>query len=277
MEVAGVIESNRWYHVVGIKTGTGAITSSNFSSTFKLYLNGKQLTGTFGGQTRTLNVTTNYWYIGAGGASGQEPLNGYISNPKLYDTILEPSEVRRLYNLGRTGRSMAISDTAVGIGKAPEAQLDVRGNLNVDGVITSNNPAFDVYRNAGDITTTDTAIVWNAVRFNRGNCYNSSNGNFYQPVCGMYHFSVFGMSDAIANVVMSFRFQYAPPAGGFGYIANLWPYQFTRSDSGTHHGQCAGSFVYYLEAGSVLRVIFHGYDFLAHGNAHNGFSGFLIG
>jgi hypothetical protein len=29
--------------------------------------------------------------------------------------------------LGRTGRSMVISDTAVGIGKVPEAQLDVRG------------------------------------------------------------------------------------------------------------------------------------------------------
>jgi hypothetical protein len=29
--------------------------------------------------------------------------------------------------LGRTGRSMVISDTAVGIGKVPEAQLDVKG------------------------------------------------------------------------------------------------------------------------------------------------------
>jgi hypothetical protein len=127
LDVAGVIESNTWYHVVGIKQGTGSITSSNFSSVFKLYLNGEPMTGTFGGTARTLNVTTNYWYVGAGNSTGAEAFSGYISNPKLYDTILEASEVKKLYRLGRTGRSMVISDTAVGIGKAPEAQLDVRG------------------------------------------------------------------------------------------------------------------------------------------------------
>jgi hypothetical protein len=147
MEVAGVIESNRWYHVVGIKAGTGAVTSSNFSSIFKLYLNGKQLTGTFGGQSRQLNVTTNYWYIGAGNTTGAEHFDGYISNPKLYNTILEPSEVKKLYNLGRTGRSMVISDTAVGIGKAPEAQLDVRGVTRFDGRvgIGTNVPNFALH------------------------------------------------------------------------------------------------------------------------------------
>ena len=134
LDVAGVIESNTWYHVVGIKQGTGSITSSNFSSTFKLYLNGEPMTGTFGGTARTLSINTNYWYVGAGTASGNEPFPGYISNPKLYDTILEPSEVRKLYRLGRTGRSMVITDTAVGIGKAPEAQLDVRGVIRGPGL-----------------------------------------------------------------------------------------------------------------------------------------------
>ena len=132
LDVAGVIESNTWYHVVGIKAGTGTITSSNFSSTFKLYLNGKPMTGTFGGTNRSLNVTTNYWYIGAGNTTGAEIFRGKISNPKLYDTVLEASEVKKLYNLGRTGRSMVISDTAVGIGKFPEAQLDVRGSVRFD-------------------------------------------------------------------------------------------------------------------------------------------------
>ena len=132
LDVAGVIESNTWYHVVGIKQGTGSITSSNFSSTFKLYLNGEPITGTFGGTARTLNVTTNYWYVGAGNGGGSEPFSGYISNPKLYNTVLEPSEIKKLYNLGRTGRSMVISDTAVGIGQAPTAQLDVRGSVRFD-------------------------------------------------------------------------------------------------------------------------------------------------
>jgi len=135
LDVAGVIESNTWYHVVGIKQGTGSITSSNFSSTFKLYLNGEPVTGTFGGTARTLNVTSDYWFVGAGNASGNEAFSGYISNPKLYDTILEPSEIRKLYNLGRTGRSMVITDTAVGIGKAPETQLDVRGSAAIAGYL----------------------------------------------------------------------------------------------------------------------------------------------
>jgi len=42
-----------------------------------------------------------------------------------------------LYRLGRTGRSMVISDTAVGIGKVPEAQLDVRGNIKCDGLVNN--------------------------------------------------------------------------------------------------------------------------------------------
>jgi len=40
---------------------------------------------------------------------------------------------------------MVISDTAVGIGKVPEAQLDVRGNLRVGGAISSNNPGWSYW------------------------------------------------------------------------------------------------------------------------------------
>jgi len=36
-----IIESNRWYHVVGVKSGTGALTSSNII--FKLYLDGEEV------------------------------------------------------------------------------------------------------------------------------------------------------------------------------------------------------------------------------------------
>ena len=132
LDVAGVIESNTWYHVVGIKQGTGSITSSNFSSVFKLYLNGEPMTGVFVGTTRTLSITANLWHVGAANTAGYEYFTGYISNPKLYDTALEPSEVQKLYRLGRTGRSMVISDTAVGIGQEPTAQLDVRGSARFD-------------------------------------------------------------------------------------------------------------------------------------------------
>jgi hypothetical protein len=41
---------------------------------------------------------------------------------------------------------MVISDTAVGIGKVPEAQLDVRGNIATRGVISSNNPGWSYWK-----------------------------------------------------------------------------------------------------------------------------------
>jgi hypothetical protein len=95
------------------------------------------------------------WYNSDGsGVKGTTPWDGKISNFKLYSVALEPSEVKKLYRLGRTGRSMVISDTAVGIGKVPEAQLDVRGNLKVSGVISSNSPGWSYWRAASaDINT----------------------------------------------------------------------------------------------------------------------------
>jgi len=69
-------------------------------------------------------------------SAGGEGCDCHVSNFKLYwQTALEPSEVKKLYNLGRTGRSMVISDTAVGIGKVPEAQLDVRGIARMENLI----------------------------------------------------------------------------------------------------------------------------------------------
>ena len=171
---------------------------------------------------------------------------------------------------------MTLKAGRLGIGTSePRAALDVRGNVQVGGIITSNNPAFHVYRDDGDITTTDTTIVWNQVRFNRGNCYDSTTGVFHPPVDGMYYFSVFGMTDSRTNAACSFRFQYAPPNGSFDYIHALWPYQYVAVTSS--HIHASGSFVYFLEVGSSFRVVFHGTELLARGNTHNGFSGFLIG
>ena len=150
IKTGSILESNRWYHVVGVKSGTGAINSTTTNTILQLYLDGVRLNTVDGGMTEAagLNIPTNHNFlvVGAANETGSAlAMAGQVSNPKLYNVALEPSEVKKLYNLGRTGRSMVISDTAVGIGKVPEAQLDVRGNLNVDGVITSNNPAFHVY------------------------------------------------------------------------------------------------------------------------------------
>tara|TARA_Y100000817_G_scaffold151049_1_gene118125 strand:- start:358 stop:4338 length:3981 start_codon:yes stop_codon:yes gene_type:complete len=118
-------ELNRWYHVVATFNG-----GTNFNTTnCRIYVDGVDCTGPASevhNGTATFNLQGSILALGST-HNGTRGLTGLVSNYKLYDVVLEPSEVRKLYNLGRTGRSMVISDTAVGIGRAPEAQLDVRG------------------------------------------------------------------------------------------------------------------------------------------------------
>jgi hypothetical protein len=122
-----------WTHIIGTYT----------SGDRKVYANGVLLgQDTYSG----LTLAGTKLVVGANSA-GTQNFDGQISNFKLYSVALEPSEVQKLYRLGRTGRSMVISDTAVGIGKAPEAQLDVRGTLRSDGLTVGG----DIYA-TGNIT-----------------------------------------------------------------------------------------------------------------------------
>jgi len=282
LDVASVIESDKWYHVVGIKQGTGSITSSNFSSIFKLYLNGEPMTGTFGGTARTLNVTTNYWYVGAGNASGNEAFPGYISNPKLYDTILEPSEVRKLYNLGRTGRSMVISDTAVGIGKVPEAQLDVRGNLNVDGVITNQQrPAFYVWRDdttnyTAEINTTGVITNWDSKRVDTAGTFDLSNGRYYIPVSGLYNFVGAGLYRyrGSGNGILEVSFYVN------GSNVNVRGISYNRGNTTSEHHTVTITFLRFMNAGDYVQMGLHDCQTacdLYYGDGLGYFSGYLLG
>ena len=127
----------------------------------------------------------------------QEFLHGYMSNPKIYSVALEPSEVKKLYKLGRTGRSMVISDTAVGIGKVPEAQLDVRGNLKLNGLVmphiiagswrmTGGNPSTTtIYLNEGNCVK----AISNQNVAGQGNGVSGNRGQFTAPVTGLYNIS----------------------------------------------------------------------------------------
>ena len=132
---ASALPVGQWTHLCAV------ITPGAWSATTKkLYINGEFYPTTlFGSGTTSIPApsTTSRLVVGAVKSTGSgytHYLDGKISNPKLYSVALEASEVRKLYNLGRTGRSMVISDTAVGIGKVPEAQLDVRGNAIIRGL-----------------------------------------------------------------------------------------------------------------------------------------------
>jgi len=134
----GATQLYAWNHFVFTYSGGG--------TSRKVFLNGVELglTSSNGASVnQSLTLANGNYSIGdiVGSGSGSGDLNGKISNFKIYSVALEPSEVKKLYNLGRTGRSMVISDTAVGIGKVPEAQLDVRGVANFERVgIGVDNP-----------------------------------------------------------------------------------------------------------------------------------------
>ena len=124
-----------WTHICAvIKPGAWG------TDTKKLYINGEFFPTTLSGSGTTAipSAASNSRLVF--GAVINNTGTGYVhhsnikmSKPQIWSVALEPSEIRKLYNLGRTGRSMVISDTAVGIGKAPEANLDVRGSLAVRG------------------------------------------------------------------------------------------------------------------------------------------------
>ena len=239
---------NTWRHLVGIFDGT----------TQKVYIDGI-LRGTHT-SSGTMNIPDNPTFsIGYrhDTAGTPELLHGMVSNPKIYSVALEPSEVQKLYRLGRTGRSMIISDTAVGIGKVPEAQLDARGILHGDGVIKSNSPAFSAYEHDAYTATAAGYVTLGNTLVNKGGCYDTSNGIFTAPISGTYRFTV----DATLRT-------YSSIGNGSGnttitlYINNAnWnptsasrPLIYQRIDPGTDHQHVSGSLVWNLNAGDTVRI-----------------------
>jgi hypothetical protein len=207
-------ELNRWYHVAGVYSGS--------STTQKVYVDGVDLgpgTAAPGSDTSGLLLGTNP-KLSLGGDFGRSDyyFDGQISNFKLYNVALEPSEVQKLYRLGRTGRSMVISDTAVGIGKVPEAQLDVRGVIRAEYFKPGNPIAFFAY-NSGTTNlepSDNSTVIWPGTAYNYNNVYDTSTGLFTAPIDGIYlltatmrvktadlgtsYFDIFHNSDRISRV-----------------------------------------------------------------------------
>jgi hypothetical protein len=185
-------ELNRWYHVVATFNGGTTFNTTNC----RIYVDGVDCTGPSSevepANPQPFNLQGAVLALGSTN-TGTRGLTGLISNYKLYDVVLEPSEVRKLYNLGRTGRSMVISDTAVGIGKVPEAQLDVRGSISATGTIRSMRPMWSVGFQPGSNYTlpqTEVAMLWTPVNYDYTGNYDSSTGYYTIPITGYYAIGV---------------------------------------------------------------------------------------
>ena len=265
-----------WNHFAYTYNGTNTSTSN-----MKFYMNGEEMP-MGGGGTSALNFTsgeTNF-YIGRH-ASSSHPnyFEGEFSNFMMYNTKLEPSEIKKLYRLGRTGRSTVITDTAVGIGIAPEAQLDVRGDLLVRGAPrTPQRPVFYAYNStAADTTNGFTGhLLFYHTKINVGRCYNTYDRIFYAPVAGYYFFE--------------FQVLAREASGGAGRVettlyknhANISgrAMAYTYLTGASDHDNLAFTTQLYLDVGDLVYPVIHACDTnmdVYYGEDLGHFSGFFIG
>jgi len=126
-----VPNTNQWYHMVVVYRG-GVVNGTNVD----YYIDGVKKTTT-GGSTGTLNIDENTLSLGDNPPGAGNPFKGSISNFKLWNVALTVEEVAAEYALGRTGKSINLTDTALCLGgTVPRAQLDVRGSALVEGNLT---------------------------------------------------------------------------------------------------------------------------------------------
>jgi hypothetical protein len=124
---AGQAVTNQWVHLLVVIT----------SNTFELYKNGTLLDSA--SYTAFTPGSSPVLYLGtransSGGPESTRYLDCSISNFKLWNVALTAEEVAMEYALGRTGKSINLTDTSLCLGgTVPRAQLDVRGGARFDG------------------------------------------------------------------------------------------------------------------------------------------------
>jgi len=187
---SNILKANEWAHVAIVKRGTGNV--NNTHSWGSIYINGEEVPTTIGagGGAQSLSTVDNLSigsnFNGSPGGFGED-FDGCIAKPQIWSVPLENSEIRKIYNLGYTGRSMVISDTAVGIGRYPRSQLDVRGVVRATSFLSESQPAFIAEGGVAEVITTASIISnWHTI-VNRGGMF-KSNGYAYAPSDGIYFF-----------------------------------------------------------------------------------------
>jgi hypothetical protein len=190
------LQVNRWYHSTVVMRGT---TSS--ISDIDFYLDGVKLTssGQFGTATTRALPANASLRLGREVSGGSNYLTGSISNFKLWNVALTAEEVAAEYALGRTGKSINLTDTSLCLGgTVPRAQLDVRGGALFDGnlrmmgqLALTNAPKFFAYSsNKNSISyVASTPIILNNTTYNTLSCYSTSTGAFTAPFSGFYQFN----------------------------------------------------------------------------------------
>ena len=140
---------NEWRNITYSYEGGNTSTTNP-----KIYVDGKLTTGwtLAGGSSGTApNLDANASIKLAGRPSNTQYFNGSISNFKIWGGVaLTAAEVEAEYALGRTGKALNVTDTAVCLGgTVPRAQLDVRGTGMFDGGLVIKADNLEYARDGG--------------------------------------------------------------------------------------------------------------------------------
>jgi hypothetical protein len=120
-------KQNTWHHMV--------VSYGGSAGTAKVYIDNVDYTSYISWTTGVLNLAANETLnIGRDGR-GNSYWDGGISNLKIWGGVaLTAEEVAMEYALGRTGKAINVTDTALCLGgTAPRTQLDVRGSALFNG------------------------------------------------------------------------------------------------------------------------------------------------
>ena len=92
------------------------------------------------------------------------------------------------------GDTMEFGSKRNTVDTSPQMSISSTGTVNVPGIITNpGRPLSLVGKNNGDVSVTG-IMIFNAVGYNQGSMYNSSNGRWTASVAGYYQFTYSGLS-----------------------------------------------------------------------------------
>jgi hypothetical protein len=137
---------NTWEHYVCVYDG------GNVASSRRVWKNGVELSITSTSSSIDyLNLDSNASFRVANRSSLSQPAQCSISNFKLWNVALTAEEVAMEYALGRTGKSLNLTDTSLCLGgTVPRAQLDVRGSVVFDsGLVIKYKNSLEYARDGG--------------------------------------------------------------------------------------------------------------------------------
>jgi hypothetical protein len=125
--------TNKWHHIVAVFRNSETTAGGGVLTGRDVYIDGVKQTMTAVNTQVALNLNADTTFRLANQYNSLYN-HGSISNFKLWNVALTAEEVAAEYALGRTGKSINLTDTSLCLGgTVPRAQLDVRGSALVGG------------------------------------------------------------------------------------------------------------------------------------------------